>query len=181
MTTYYTLDRSNRCFPQQVFNPQQLQINYNTTTNTNYEPSIISVSQHGKDYLNRNIFRDGGPSTAIELIFELVRAHYFPNKPTRLRCVFVTDSLDAVRQFKELAWVNRPYKIFSLEYSGEVHRGDMNLLNIDGTIMELQRRAMAYWCSETYPLRSGYQPYWETLIPLPVQLGEIVEQWPNPA
>lgn len=182
MTTFYTLDRSNRCTEQQVFNPQQLSINFGITTDNSDEPTVISVSSHGMQYLNKNIFRDpDGPSTATELIFELVRSHHFPNKPTRLRCMFVTDSLEDAQHFKNQFWANRPYKIFSIEYDGEVHRGDMRLLSIDGTIIEIQKRAMAYWCGETYPLHPGYEPYWETLIPLPAQLGQIVEQWPNPS
>ncbi|ECG4949182.1 DUF2441 domain-containing protein [Salmonella enterica subsp. enterica serovar Llandoff] len=176
MPTYYTLDRTNQCSPGQTFSYQMTSPN-NWLQNDDGSPMQFPVSRHGNYYLNSPLVNNpNSTSVAIEFIFELIRRHHFPEKTTRFCCMFASESIEGIDTFiRRIGW-NTPCQIFNLEYTGQVHRGDMNLLNITGNMWQVERNAMAYWCGETYELRPGYQPFWEILIPLPVQLGELVAQ-----
>ncbi|AYL61161.1 MULTISPECIES: DUF2441 domain-containing protein [Citrobacter] len=176
MTTYYTLDRTAQCHPGQTFTHQITSPN-DWLRDDNGILMQFPVSRHGNHYLNSSLVNNANStSVAIEFIFELIRRHHFPHKTTRFCCMFASDSIESAENFRRTTNWNSPYKIFELEYEGQVHRGDMNLLNITGNMWQVERNAMSYWCSETYELRPGYQPYWEILIPLPVQLGNVVAQ-----
>lgn len=179
MTTYYTLDRSAQCHTGQIFTYEMTTFN-DWLRNDDGTLMEFAVSRHGNKYLNSSLHNSPeSNSVAIEFIFELIRRQHFPDKITRFCCMFAAESLDEALSFKDRTHWNNPYKVFAIEHEGQVHRGDMNLLNISGNMLQVQRNAMAYWLGETYEMYPGYQPYWEILIPLPAQLGQEVGRNPG--
>lgn len=167
MTTYYTVDRLGECRPGLIFTHQMQSIQISGSN----EPFQIAVSRHGQQYVPMDMRNN---NAMIEGVFELVRALHFPEKPTRLRCMFACESLEALSVCEQVMQPTNVRNVYTVEYTGEVHRGDMALLNSAGHLYEIQSRAMAYWMGETKDLYPGYVPRWEILIPLPVQLGELV-------
>lgn len=176
MATYYTIDRTNECVPHQTFNlvnvpaPEWL---------TEDDGSVMQMgtSHHGRRYITEPLVNNPiATSVMIEFIFELIRREHFPTKPSRMRCIFAAETLESANQFRT-RYHSGPAKVFNIEYEGNTHRGDMGLLTLVGNMIQVQRNAMAYWCGETYEITPGYQPFWEILIPLPAQLGELVEQY----
>ncbi|MDK9366440.1 DUF2441 domain-containing protein [Lelliottia wanjuensis] len=175
MAIYYTLDRSAQCESDQIFTYEMIAPN-DWLRNDDGTLMGFAVSRHGKQYLNGSLHNNpNSNNVAIEFIFELIRRQHFPDKTTRFCCMFAAETLEGAQAFRATTQWNRPYKIFSIEHNGPIHRGDMNLLSSSGNMFEVERRAMAYWCGETYEMYPGYQPYWEILIPLPVRMGKIVQ------
>ncbi|MBF1982807.1 DUF2441 domain-containing protein [Enterobacter asburiae] len=167
MTTYYTVDRLGECRTGLEFTYQMLGIQISGTS----EIFNVPVSRHGLRYVPMDVRNN---NAMIEGIFEMVRAQHFPEKPTRFCCMFACESLEALNGCEQAMQQTSIRNIYSVEYAGAVHRGDMSLLASDGSLYEVQSRAMAYWMGETKDLYPDYVPRWEILIPLPVQLGELL-------
>lgn len=168
MTTYYTLDRTGQCAPGLTFTPTIIDLPL-----TGSEPVSIGVSRHGARYAPASMMQI---DTVLEAVFELVRTIHFPHKPSRFNCAFACESLENLSLCASSMARTNINNIYSIEYEGAVHRGDMALLRLDGNIYEIQMRAMAYWMGNTMDLYPGYVPKWEILLPLPVTIGELVQQ-----
>lgn len=167
MTTYYTVDRIGECRAGLQYTHQILNIQISGSN----ELIPVPVSRHGMRYVPMDIRNN---NAMLEGIFEMVRAQHFPDKPTRFCCMFACESLEALNACEQVMERTSVRNVYSIEHTGDVHRGDMSLLNSEGNLYEIQSRAMAYWLGETKDLHPNYVPRWEILIPLPVQLGELI-------
>ncbi|ECG4947686.1 DUF2441 domain-containing protein [Salmonella enterica subsp. enterica serovar Llandoff] len=185
MTKYYTVDlvKGLRPFCRIIlggYTPKQPE---QAAFLNNLFPA--GLSRHGYNYLYNpgpmmNSSDGVSRSLGTGLIFELVRRSHFPEKPSRYQSLFACQYIDEVKQFRNQRAdedgddEKKAAPIYEVITSLDVHRGDMNLLDTECPVLELYRRAYLYWSGESFPLYEGYEPFWEILIPLPVQIGARV-------
>lgn len=112
-----------------------------------------------------------------ELALEHVRRERFPQYPSRLHCLYVSESLKESRQWGMFfAQLGRPtYHIVKLEISGRKFVGNANLC-FQGTPNRERNLELAgrYW--QVSPDLSGERPVWEILVDGKVCVTEIVEE-----
>lgn len=112
-----------------------------------------------------------------ELALEQVRRERFPQYPSRLHCLYVSESLEESRQWGMFfAQLGRPtYHIVKLEISGRKFVGNANLC-FQGTPNQERNLELAgsYW--QVSPDPSGERPVWEILVDGKVRVAEIVEE-----
>lgn len=183
---YYTLDSANSLFPfheitLRHYTPKQPEL---AEFLNQIHPD--GLSRHGYNYLyNPALFdedhqRDN--ALLIGLILELVRRSDFPDKPSRYQSLFACQEISEVKQFRELLANERgddgirTAPIYEVRNQNPVHRGDMRLLNSDGPILDIYRRAHLYWSGESLTHANGEDPFWEILIPLPASTGRRVTE-----
>nr|WP_255498462.1 DUF2441 domain-containing protein [Citrobacter sp. NCU1] len=105
------------------------------------------------------------------LIMEHTRKAYFPEKVSRYQCLFACETHEEAMAYRadqaktEEEKIAPIYEVYTRE---NVHKGDMNLINIECTILELYRRVHIYWTSDSSQIHDDYTPFWEILLPLPV-------------
>lgn len=141
---------------------------------------------HGYNHLyNTTLFGDDHQldnTLLIGLILELVRRSDFPDKPSRYRSLFACQEISEVKQFRELLANERgddgirTAPIYEVWNEAPVHRGDMRLLDSDGPILDIYRRANLYWSGKSISHTNGEEPFWEILIPLPASTGRRVTE-----
>ncbi len=87
-----------------------------------------------------------------ELVYENVRISLFPDKPSRLNCIFICETFEALAHFK-----NQNGRVFDLTYEVElcqpdmpIHRGDLSLLNFSDTdtIEIFRAKAELFWSGD---------------------------------
>jgi len=81
-----------------------------------------------------------------EYVFETVRASRFPEKPSRQKCIWLTEENQVKYWFNWLNDNSSSYSVFQLECTGRFHTGGQVYLNSD--IMgfsELESNANMYW------------------------------------
>lgn len=130
-------------------------------------------SKHGIQY-----FRDPSSDQSdgfrrsgfIELLLEATRKAHYPDKPSRYQSMFAWGTLDEALQFRAQKPEDPIYKITAM---GQVHRGDMTLLNISDSFACIDHRMHLYWQSETLH-HVGYETVWELVLELPVKIGEKI-------
>jgi hypothetical protein len=108
--------------------------------------------------------------TVIDLIFELVRKAYFPEKPSRYQSLFAFATLsDAKNLINTLNWP-ADSKIWKIK--ADLHyKVNMNLLTLDGRPVDIYRNAFAYWNGEP---GDDANPFWELLVPYPITVIDSV-------
>lgn len=178
MSIYYAVDRRGLFKPDSRFDLSVLPIDTSRITPHAATQFNSGISPHGITYfIGDNIDyhvhnRGNQPASAIEYALELVRQAHYPEKPSRFQSMFGCETLDGAKHFRGQY---DPYKISTPIYeiipNEKVHRGDMNLLSAKCPISELDRRLRTYWSEGSYPLHSNYEPFWEIVIPLPVNIG----------
>lgn len=136
------------------------------------------VSAHANNYFfNYHInlmLSEERLSATIEMLLEERRRSSFPDKPSRFQSLFACESI------KEAAWFRGSSKspidtpIFEIHTDSTWHKGDMNLLNINCSPVELSHRLDLYWQGETYNQQENYFPFWEILIPLPTLIFQRI-------
>lgn len=94
-----------------------------------------------------------------ELIMEDIRlADFNGEPPSRQRCLYVCDTLEESRYWKQL--VGPDSTVCELTCTGTIHRADASLLLGDSEPLSVTRdRARKYWRGE-----AGENPQWETLF-----------------
>lgn len=186
MEKYYTLDSANSLFPFHVITLRH---------HTPKQPELAGflnqiypegLSKHGYNYLyNPALFDDNhqrDKAFLIGLIFELVRRSDFPEKPSRYQSLFACREISEVKQFRELLARERGddgiriAPIYEVRNEKPVHLGDMRLLDSNGPILDIYRRAYLYWSGESLAYTNGEEPFWEILIPLPAKTGRRVSE-----
>lgn len=110
----------------------------------------------------------------IEILLEERRKSHFPEKPSRFQSIFACESVKEAAWFRGFSKFPLDTPIFQVNSSSNYHRGDMNLLNLNCSPVEISQRLELYWKGETTQIYAGYQPFWEVLIPLPVIIGERI-------
>ena len=112
-----------------------------------------------------------------ELALEEVRQERYPDKPSRLHCLYVSESLKEAKQWAEFfIGLGRPtYQIVKLQISGRRFVGNANLC-FDATSDRAYNREMAqrYW--QIFPVPTGEPPIWEILVDGEIQVEKIVEE-----
>ena len=84
-----------------------------------------------------------------EHVYEAIRLREFPERPSRLRSIFLCDSLAAIRQFRLEA--NREfdliYQVELVESNPLLHRACMSVFDgeQEGNLASLEERARIYW------------------------------------
>lgn len=103
----------------------------------------------------------------IDFVFELIRRAEFPDKPSRLQSMFSLATKKQAKNFiKKMGW-SSSCPIWEIETKEEGYRVNMNLLNIDGRIIDIYDRARAYWNGDK---GNDINPCWEILLKYPVKV-----------
>lgn len=112
-----------------------------------------------------------------ELALEKIRKEYYPTYPSRMSCLYVSESLAEAEKWAELFvnW-NRPtYSIVKLKVTGNIFVGDANNC-FDATIDENQNLSLAhkYWLN--MPNTQKCPPIKEFLVDGDIEVIEIMRK-----
>lgn len=106
----------------------------------------FDVTQDNINFLYQN-FKDISKEVALyirEQIFEDVRKQYFPQLPSRQKCLWSTDEIGLT--YWKQAIINRPQYILKLQIEGEYFCADDYWLKADTfSSTEYANRAKNYW------------------------------------
>lgn len=186
-TKYYTVDSARSLAPY-----SQISLG-SYTPDTPLKANFLNqihpegLSKHGYNYLYNpevvmNSLTGASNSLLVGLIFELVRRSSFPEKPSRYQSLFACEHVSDAQRFRDLLAKEKSERkiesasIYEVITESTVHRGDMNLLGTDCSVLELYQRAHLYWSSEKSPYKLAEEPLWEILIPLPTLVGQRVSE-----
>jgi hypothetical protein len=75
------------------------------------------------------------PSAILEILFEYVRRTCFPDKPSRFISFFAWQTLEQAQAFRR-THADETKPIWEIEVE-TYHRADMNLLRLEGSILQL--------------------------------------------
>lgn len=111
-----------------------------------------------------------------ELALEKIRKEYYPTYPSRMSCLYVSESLGEAEKWAELFvnW-NRPtHSIVKLKVTGNIFVGDANNC-FDATIDENQNLSLAhnYWLN--MPNSQNCPPIKEFLVDGDIEVIEIMQ------
>lgn len=104
-----------------------------------------------------------------EYVFEKIRQQLKPDKVSRWNCIFVSETLDNAKRFKEEFRANAPSyadrEIFIYEAAINadacISKADFRGIHMDTeSIEEMESRATKYWEGEVL----GNEPWWEVLV-----------------
>lgn len=182
MTTakYYTLDRKNSLSSGLSIELLDPFCPIETLKEHVSEMFSPGVSRHANNYLfnyNINLVQSNERFGAIiEMLLEERRRSKYPDRPSRHQSLFACETVREVAWFRGSSKfpINTP--IFEVFTDATCHKGDMNLLNMNCSPVELSQRIDLYWRGETQELWPQYSPFWEVLIPLPVVVGGKVQE-----
>jgi hypothetical protein len=168
--TFYTVDRRGTLTPEQLLtlikpniNPPELQL-----IAEKFSPNGYSVQ--GDAYFLSGHAMSTDRSVMIDFSLELYRRSFFPDKPSRYSSMFACTTRDDAEIFKRKFSTPAAhiYEITCLEK--DFHVGDMSLLTNDATNLTYASLLDHYWAGTTI----NATPFWEVLIPLPVNVGKRV-------
>lgn len=179
---FYFVDRIGACHAggRIELQPPKYDFQHPTIENLQTAPEIAGtlsasfpegLSLHGQRYLlEKYVFNQGmvAVSPMIELATELIRRWQFPDRPSRMQSFFACETLDSARQFR--AQFCQPFHRIFLVQAEKHFRADMNLLRIGPTGGSSLNLLQKYWRGE-----ESRSPFWEILLPAPLQLGELVD------
>ena len=110
-----------------------------------------------------------------EVITEMIRLEYFPTLPSRFECLYGSDSLQGIFEWKELfeSYNREILQIVKLETSGPIFKGDADSLPTleNCSFLEKIDQAKEYWSSPA----ENYLT--EVLIGGEIFVTEIVEDF----
>jgi hypothetical protein len=86
----------------------------------------------------------------IEVIWELTRLHFFPDRPSRLYSVFGYRDLDAARVARAEDFRSDDAPIWLVE-AADAFDCDSAWLDLSGDVMTVMGRSRAYWSGERHP------------------------------
>lgn len=134
-------------------------------------------SDEGKDVIKNYVFNQ---SRAVrETICELVRTTLFPEKPSRLKCLYVCKTLEEARKWKENFEQNgrKVLQLVELTSDGPVFTGDAAFLpEVNGDSFEKKmEQAKQYWSGKF----KGDGELVETLIGGKIKVEKIIEENSN--
>jgi hypothetical protein len=121
------------------------------------------VSNHGDQYFLNNNQKATIASPSIEIIYEYVRRASFSNKPSRFQSFFACGSELGAINFRQ-RYGKETDSIWLVE-AEEYFMGDMNLLQIENSILVISYFANKYWRGEP-----GDNPFWEILLNPPISV-----------
>jgi hypothetical protein len=81
-----------------------------------------------------------------EVVLEEVRQSHFPDKPSRLKGVWLSDLDNLKKWSKILPRRNYPQKIFLVKFTGQIHKGDERwITNKTSAFESYYKNALGYW------------------------------------
>jgi len=182
-TTYYTVDLKKRLHEDCIITLTSF------TPENSEEADFLSqifpdgLSRHGYNYLynpgpGMDQRDDDSLALLVGLVLELVRKAYYPDKPSRYQSLFACETPEDARQFgltqAKAGENDTSAPVYEVYTKGKIHRGDMNIINNECSVLELYRRAHIYWSGTTQELHDGYFPLWEYLLPLPAFTAKMI-------
>lgn len=112
------------------------------------EGSIIQPGNWGR-ILNMYRERDANSVTFREYVFEQVRASEFPNKPSRLNCMFLLRTLEEASLYKDNnSHLGVIYEVAANTRETEIHLGNYNFhahLSLINLMHGMHQIAREYW------------------------------------
>jgi hypothetical protein len=170
--TFYHLDRRNELDPEQTI---QLESALPDAPDGEELPveSLFprGLTSHGRHYCTQDLYADDDDElwdVSCELVFELVRAARFPDRPSRFQSVFGFEAMRDVERFVD-SYVDPPYTVWRVT-ADRSFTADMKLVDAED-VAHGARQADYYWRGRTYVDR----PLWEGLLVPPVEVKECVE------
>lgn len=94
-----------------------------------------------------------------ELIFEEVRKKYYPNCPSRFKCMFILKTKEEVDEWLNIfkRTKNKPLQIVKLKLDGNVFLGNANfILRKNNSIIDKISAAKSYWSGDKTKLIPEY-------------------------
>lgn len=112
-----------------------------------------------------------------ELALEKIREHFYSECPSRMSCLYVSDSIEEAEKWAEMFinW-NRPtYSIVKLKVIGNIFKGDANNC-FNATVNEAENLLLArcYW--RNLPNLKGEPPIKEILVNGDIQVVAIIKE-----
>lgn len=136
------------------------------------------VSPHGETYLLQATPNVPNPvDPGVELVCELMRRAEFPHAPSRLECMFGSETIQGAREFRA-AYRSPDARIFEVECDERPFRADMKTLDIRSSAATVAFAAHHYWSQKSDAYSAWgirVPPSWELLLPLPARVVERVE------
>lgn len=128
--------------------------------------SNFDVTQDNITFLYQ-VIKDVSKETAFcirEHVFEYIRKEFYPQLPSRQKCLWLTDA-DQLSYWKTMA-DNTKRSVLTLELKGDLFCGDDNWLTADTfSSVEYENRAKHYWAGEmTESSRKEYLFYGQALV-----------------
>lgn len=190
MPIFYTADRSGQLSSGLIINPTPLPDV--SLLNTQLKASDIElqgfiaryypfgISRHGSNYLLQNSHRtvnfgNGNFKTfvdvscSIEATYEMARQIYAPEAPSRMCCMFATETAQEARAFG-VDHGNGSANIYEVHPRARTFKADMNLLHFSVNMVETLALAEKYWTQQ-----STQSPSYEILVELPAEIGALVQ------
>ncbi|HFY9976722.1 TPA: hypothetical protein ACIIU3_000046 [Serratia marcescens] len=177
MSVFYSLDRLGGLQPGMRIDLQATSFHITKMQGFAQQRFGSGVSRHGNAFAlnpNTRVFNDS--SSQCELVFELYRRAHYPSKPSRYLSMFGCETVREAAYFRGQTQCGIDVGIFEVHSNGGFHRADMNLLSSNSPPLEMEYRAELYWSGNTEEMYPGYKPFWEVIIPLPVTIGEKVNE-----
>ncbi|HGM6596311.1 TPA: hypothetical protein ACKQAM_000107 [Serratia marcescens] len=177
MSVFYSLDRLGSFQPGMRIDLQVTSFHITKMQGFAQQRFGSGVSRHGNAFAlnpNTRVFNDS--SSQCELVFELYRRAHYPSKPSRYLSMFGCKTVREAAYFRGQTQCGIDVGIFEVHSNGGFHRADMNLLSSNSPPLEMEYRAELYWSGNTEEMYPGYKPFWEVIIPLPVTIGEKVNE-----
>ncbi len=112
-----------------------------------------------------------------ELALEKIRQREYPNYPSRMQCLYVSETFREAWQWAQFfADLGRPtYSIVKLKVTGNYFAGDANNC-FDATTNEEENLHLARYYWKNLPNIKGEPPIREILVDGEIQVMEIVEE-----
>lgn len=112
-----------------------------------------------------------------ELALEKIRKREYPEYPSRMSCLYVSESIEESEKWAELfiAWGRPTYSIVKLRVVGNIFAGDANNC-FDATADENENLLFAerYW--KNLPNLQGEPPIKEILVNGDIEVKEIIKE-----
>ena len=129
-------------------------------------PNLTKFHSFDKDQAIKHLFDTLGHYLRFvrEHLFEEVRKEFFPDLPSRLRCLWIIPhDKNAVNYW----WKNlgRKGKIFEISVSGKVHQASQQYLNITTQSFDyIREQAFKYWAAKSVENQNEYECLFEGFV-----------------
>jgi hypothetical protein len=133
------------------------------------------LAGHGRHYCGQDLYAADDADlwdVSCELLFELVRAARYPERPSRFQSVFGFRARRDLERFVD-SHVEPPYTVWRVT-AADAFLADMKLVEV-GDVAGGVARADRYWRGRT----EEAEPLWEALLVPPVEVRERVETVPE--
>lgn len=110
----------------------------------------LSAAEHGLEGEERTKAMRRARNRVIELIAELIRVHWAPERPSRLSSIFAYSKIEAAEEFRETRCVNAGVPIWEIE-AEQAFGCDASWLGLGDSMPKVALRTKRYWDGTTRP------------------------------